>query len=221
MRVLIVEDDAELATSIAEYLELHNVECDFAYQGESAVELASNQAYDVIVLDLMLPKLSGLGVCSQLRQLGTTTPILMLTAIGTNEDQLAGFRVGVDDYVVKPCPMPLLWARLQALYNRANNQPLRHTISNLEVDLSARKLTRSGQSVELTATEWKIFEVLLKHSPKVVKRTEIEALVWPDEEPDSGLLNVHLHGLRKALDKPFATPLIKTFVGLGLALTDD
>ena len=221
MQILIVEDDAELAASMAEYLEIQGASCDFAYQGESAVKLASNCHSDAIVLDLMLPKLNGIEVCTKLRQLGVSTPILMLTAIGTNEDQLTGFRAGVDDYVVKPCPMPLLWARLQALHKRAQKVSNTQLFSTLEIDLAARKLSRSGKAIELTATEWKIFELLFQHSPNVVKRADIEHYIWPDEELDSGLLNVHLHGLRKALDKPFASPLIKTFVGLGVALTDE
>ena len=221
MRVLIVEDDAELSASIAEYLELQGAECDFAYNGLSALTIASDTTIDVIVLDLMLPKLNGLDVCSQLREQGTSTPILMLTAMGTNEEQLSGFRAGVDDYVVKPCPMPLLWARLQALYNRSYQQPNHKIFGPLEIDITARELKRSNKLVELTATEWKIFEVLLRSSPNVVTRSEIEAIVWPDQEPDSGLLNVHLHGLRKALDKPFSHPLIHTFVGLGIALKDE
>lgn len=221
MRILIVEDDAELSASIAEYLELQGAECDFAYNGLSALTIASDTAIDVIVLDLMLPKLNGLDVCAQLRERGSSVPILMLTAMGTNEEQLSGFRAGVDDYVVKPCPMPLLWARLQALYNRRYQHSTNKEFGPLQIDVTARVLKRSDQLIELTATEWKIFEILLRHSPNVVSRSEIEANVWPDQEPDSGRLNVHLHGLRKALDKPFSHPLIHTFVGLGIALKNE
>lgn len=221
MRVLIVEDDIELSAAIAEYLEFQGVQCDFAYNGLSALTLATESWVDVILLDLMLPKLNGLDVCTRLREQGTSTPILMLTAMGTNEEQLFGFRAGVDDYVVKPCPMPLLWARLQALHNRNTKQSQAKVFGPLEIDITARVLKRSNTLVKLTATEWKIFEVLFRHTPNVVSKSEIESAVWPDQEPDSKLLNVHLHGLRKALDKPFSYPLIHTFVGLGIALKDE
>lgn len=219
MRILIVEDDAALSASIAEFLELQGAECDFAYHGLAGVALASQAQYDVIILDLMLPKLDGFDVCIELRKQGCSTPVLMLTAMDTTEDQLSGFRAGVDDYVVKPCPMPLLWARISALFRRSLNQQAMKTLGPLQVDIEARTLNRDGVAIELTPTEWRILEVLLRHSPKVVSRSDIEAFVWPDQEPDSGRLNVHLHALRKALDKPFDYPLIKTFTGLGLSIS--
>lgn len=221
MRVLIVEDDIELSAAIAEYLELQGAICDFAYNGKAAVELAAANQFDVIVLDLMLPKLNGFDVCSKLRQQGKLTPILMLTAMGTNEDQLNGFAVGVDDYVVKPTPMPIIWARLQALFKRSQNQIAHRVLGPLKINLASRKLERDGKPIELTATEWKLFELLLMKSPSVVSRNEIHEHIWPDQEHDSGLLNVHLHGLRKSLDKPFAYPLIKTRVGMGIELSDE
>ncbi len=221
MRILIVEDDVELSASIAEFLELQNAECDFAYHGLAGVELAANAKYDVILLDLMLPKLDGFDVCTQLRQRGCTTPILMLTAMSTTEDQLTGFRAGIDDFVVKPCPMPLLWARITALHRRSLNQQALQQLGPLEVDIESRTLTRDAQPIVLTPTEWRILEVLLLNSPKVVSRTDIEYIVWPDQEPDPGRLNVHLHALRKAIDKPFSYPLINTITGLGLCISTD
>jgi DNA-binding response OmpR family regulator len=219
MRILIIEDDAELSESIAEFLELQGAECDFAYNGLLGVELASSAPFDVILLDLMLPKLGGFDVCTELRRRGCSTPILMLTAMGGTEDQLGGFKAGVDDYVVKPSTMPILWARIGALHKRSQNQQALKTLGSLTVNIESRALTREGKSVTLTPTEWRILEMLLRNSPKVVPRSEIERFVWPDEEPDRGRLNVHLHALRKALDKPFTYPLIKTVTGLGLCIT--
>jgi DNA-binding response OmpR family regulator len=221
MKILIVEDDVALATSIAEFLELQGAECDFAYNGLAGVELATQESFDAVILDLMLPKLDGMDACQALRKQGNTTPILMLTAMGTTEDQLSGFLAGVDDYVVKPCPMPLLWARLNALYRRSLNQQALHKLGPLTVDIESRRLQRDGVEITLTPTEWKILEILLRHSPKVVSRADIEQWVWPDEEPDKGRLNVHLHALRKAVDKPFEFPLIKTVTGLGLSIAVD
>jgi DNA-binding response OmpR family regulator len=219
MRILIVEDDAELSASIAEFLELQGAECDFAYNGLSGIELAIDLHFEVILLDFMLPKLNGLDACAELRRRGCTTPVLMLTAMGTTEDQLGGFKVGVDDYVVKPCPMPLLWARINALSQRAKNQRAMRELGPLKIDTESRVLERAGQAITLTPTEWSILEILLQHSPKVISRSDIENLVWPDQEPDKGRLNVHLHALRKAVDKPFSYPLIKTFTGIGLCIS--
>jgi len=221
MRILIVEDDAELSTSMAEFLELQGAECDFAYNGLSGVELATETSFDVILLDLMLPKLDGFDACSEMRRRGCSTPVLMLTAMDTTEDQLDGFRAGVDDYVVKPCSMPLLWARIGALIKRSQNQQALHHLGPLEINVESRNLKRNGKAISLTPTEWRILEVLLRHSPKVVSRSDIENSVWPDQEPDPGRLNVHLHSLRKSLDKPFDYPLIKTVTGLGLSISDE
>lgn len=221
MRILIVEDDIELSASISEYLELQGVECDFSYNGTSALNLISRINFDVILLDLMLPKLNGYDVCSKLRSSGCSKPIIMLTAMGATEEQLGGFQAGVDDYVVKPCAMPLLWARIQALYKRSQNQQAIQVLGPLTIDIESRQLQREGQPITLTATEWKILEVLLFNSPKIVSRDDIERFVWPDQEPDKGRLNVHLFALRKAVDKPFPYPLIKTIVGLGLCIKCD
>jgi DNA-binding response OmpR family regulator len=219
MRILIVEDDAELSVSIAEFLELQGAECDFAYNGLSGVKLAMDSSFDVILLDLMLPKLNGFDACTELRRRGCSTPVLMLTAMGTTEDQLGGFNAGVDDYVVKPCPMPLLWARINSLYRRAKNQRAMQELGPLKIDIESRELKREGQVIALTPTEWRILEILLQYSPKVISRADIEQSVWPNQEPDQGRLNVHLHALRKAVDKPFSYPLIKTVTGLGLCIS--
>jgi len=219
MRILIVEDDAELSASMAEFLELQGAECDFAYNGLAGVDLATASNFEAILLDLMLPKLNGFDVCTELRRRGCSTPVLMLTAMGTTEDQLGGFNAGVDDYVVKPCPMPLLWARINSLCRRAKNQQAMQELGPLKIDIESRKLEREGQLIALTPTEWRILEILLQHSPKVISRSDIEQFVWPDQEPDQGRLNVHLHALRKAVDKPFNIPLIKTVTGLGLCIS--
>jgi DNA-binding response OmpR family regulator len=200
-------------------LELQGAECDFAYNGLSGVKLAMDSSFDVILLDLMLPKLNGFDACTELRRRGCSTPVLMLTAMGTTEDQLGGFNAGVDDYVVKPCPMPLLWARINSLYRRAKNQRAMQELGPLKIDIESRELKREGQVIALTPTEWRILEILLQYSPKVISRADIEQSVWPNQEPDQGRLNVHLHALRKAVDKPFSYPLIKTVTGLGLCIS--
>ncbi len=220
MQVLIVEDNAELAASIAEFLELQGAQCDFAYNGASGLKMATELKFDVILLDMMLPKMNGINVCQEMRLRGCTLPVLMLTAIDTEADQLAGFRAGVDDYVVKPCPMPLLWARLEALYRRARKASSVLNVGPLALDRGTCRVVRSGREISLTPTEWKILEYLMLRSPNVVSRVDIEDYIWPDQDSDPRKLNVHLHGLRKAIDKPFDYPLILTRTGIGLSIED-
>lgn len=218
MRILIIEDEADLAAAIADYLELHHCQCDFAFNGRSGLNMATRMTFDMIILDLMLPKINGISLCEQLRQLGKVTPVLMLTASDTSEDQLAGFQAGIDDYVTKPCTMPLLWARLQAIYRRTTPQTDILTVDQLCLYLSQQRATRNDQPLNLTPTGWQLLECLAQHSPNVVKRSELEQAAWPNGEVSDSNFNVQLHQLRKAVDKPFDYPLIHTRVGVGLQL---
>lgn len=220
MRILIIEDDAELAAAISDYLGLQGADCDFAYNGQAGLDMAAELSFDVIILDLMLPRMNGIEVCQNLRQQGCQTPILMLTASDTNTDQLEGFQVGIDDYVIKPCPMPLLWARLQALYRRQNPQVEKLTIADLTVYFAEHRAVRDGHELKLTPTGWKLLEYLARKSPDVVTRPELEDYAWPDGDVDAGNFNVQLHQLRKAVDKSFSTPLIHTITGVGLCLRE-
>jgi DNA-binding response OmpR family regulator len=115
--------------------------------------------------------------------------------------------------------MPLLWARINSLYSRAKNQRAMQELGPLKIDIESRELKREGQNITLTPTEWRILEVLLQYSPKVISRSDIEQSVWPGQDPDQGRLSVHLHALRKSVDKPFSYPLIKTVTGLGLCIS--
>ena len=218
MKVLIVEDDAELAAAMGDYLVLQGAECDFAYHGDSGLILAQEYRFDVIILDLILPKMCGFEVCEQLRRQGNFTSVLMLTACDTSADQLTGFRAGIDDYVVKPCPMPLLWARLGALLRRDKPQTDKLSIDTLTLYFNEHRVTREGQEIRLTPTGWKILELLARRSPEVVSRSELEDHAWSYSDVDAGNFNVQLHQLRKVVDKPFAYPLIHTLVGVGLCL---
>jgi DNA-binding response OmpR family regulator len=220
VNILIIEDDAELAAAIADYLALQDAECDFAYNGTTGLAMASDGGFDVIILDLMLPRMSGFDVCQQLRQQSVETPILMLTARDSDTEQLDGFQSGVDDYVIKPCSMPLLWARLQALLRRTSSQHSQLSIGPLTVYFKQHRVFRQKQELKLTPIGWKILELLARRSPEVVSRVELEDYAWPDSDVDSGNFNVQLHQLRRAVDKPFAYPLIYTIVGVGICLRD-
>ncbi|AKO53873.1 XRE family transcriptional regulator [Marinobacter psychrophilus] len=221
MKTLIIEDDRDLALAISEYLELHNVECDFAYNGASGITLALQHRYDCLILDNMLPKVSGTDVCRQLRANGIDTPILMLTACDMEADQLNAFSAGLDDYVIKPCAMPLLLARLNSLYRRDNPERECIQIADLRIYPKEYRAIRSEQELKLTPTSWKILLFLARRSPVVVSRNEIEEHIWLDEDVEEGTVNVHLHQLRKVVDKPFNCPLIHTHVGIGLSLSGE
>jgi DNA-binding response OmpR family regulator len=218
MKILIVEDDADLAVAMSDYLELRGAECDFAYHGESGLMLALDCRFDVIILDLMLPRIDGIAVCEQLRLQGVSTPILMLTACDTDVEQLKGFQAGIDDYVIKPSPMLLLWARVQALHRRSNPESDKKTVDSLTYYFKEQRVTREGKELKLTPTGLKILNLLIRRSPEVVTRSEIEEYAWPDGDVDRRNFNVQLHHLRKVIDKAFDYPLIHTLVGRGLCL---
>lgn len=217
-RILIVEDDSDLAAAMAEYLELKECVCDFAYTGQAGINLALEQVFDVIILDLMLPNLSGFETCRQLREQGCETPILMLTARDTAEDQLQGFALGIDDYVIKPSAMPLIWARLQALQRRQKTEKNCIVIADLSVYPQEHRAERAGETLNLPPTAWRLLLLLARRTPAVVTREELENFAWPDGEVSESNFHVQLHQLRKIVDKPFSLPLIHTHVGVGLSL---
>ncbi|MEH6443521.1 MAG: response regulator transcription factor [Oceanospirillaceae bacterium] len=218
MRILIIEDDSQLAGAIGDYLALQGCICDFAYHGTLGLQMAIELSFDVILLDLMMPKLDGLSVCQQLRAQGLHIPVLMLTACDTSDSELAGFRAGVDDYVVKPCLMPVLWARLQALNKRQHLPVDTLVIDQLTLYLKEHRVVRDGINLKLTPTGFIFLEILMRASPNVVTRQLIEEKAWPDKAVETNNFNVQLHQLRRTIDKPFDYPLIHTVVGVGLSL---
>lgn len=220
MRILIVEDDRDLALAMSEYLELHQIECDFAYNGAMGVELAKSQSYDCLILDNVLPKIQGIEACKILRANMVHTPILMLTACDTQADQLAGFNAGLDDFVTKPCSMPILLARLQALYRRQNPEKDLIEIGDLCIYPKEHRVTRSDSVIKLPPISWEILLLLAKKSPCVVSRSELIEHIWPHEDTPEGTLNVHIHQLRKLIDKSFPVSLIKTHIGIGLSISN-
>ena len=219
--VLIVEDNQDLAANIADYLGERGYLTDAALDGVTGLHLAVTNRYDAIVLDIMLPGIDGLTVCRRLRQdAHSTVPVLMLTARAMLNDKVAGFAEGADDYLVKPFELRELDVRLQALIRRSHRgerlQQLK--VGDLEFDLGTLALRRSGRAIELPATPLKILELLMKRSPNVVSRREIEQALWGDSPPDSDALRVHMHTLRAAIDPPELPPLLRTMRGIGYQL---
>lgn len=218
LNVLIVEDDIDLAKTVVEYLELEDIACDHASNGVAGLQLAKQDRFDVILLDLNLPRLDGLSVCQQLRKEGNDTPVLMITARDQLDHKVEGFHVGTDDYLVKPFELKELIVRINALARRRSGQMQVLRYSDLEMDLNARSVVRNGQMLKLSPTAWRLLEVLLRQAPNVVSKRELEQAVWGDALPDSNSLKVHLFNLRKAIEVANTIPLLQTISGQGFAL---
>jgi DNA-binding response OmpR family regulator len=222
--ILLVEDHRDLADTILFSLENAGYICDYAGDGVQALELATTQVFDVIVLDIMLPGIDGMGVCSRLRNdYGIDTPVLMLTARDELSDRLEGFERGSDDYLVKPFEMAELIARVAALVNRKRGKVAKYKITSgdLDIDLRTRTVTRAGTQIVLSPTGFKILRILVREAPSIVSRTALEQELWGDEIPDSDALRSHVYMLRKALDKPFESDgntMIRTKKGIGFMI---
>ena len=221
MQVLLVEDNRSLASHIIEYLELDDIECDYTERGDHGLELALQQHFDIIILDLNLPGMDGLSVCKELRRNVIHTPVLMLTARDSLENKLEGFNVGTDDYLVKPFDLPELVVRIKALAKRAIPQKQALQIADLRLDLSLREAYRQDQLLTLHPIGWELLVALAKASPAPLTRQELEYVVWQDSPPDSDALKSHLYQLRKAINKPFSTALLHTLRNVGVVLREE
>lgn len=221
MRILIVEDNRDIAENIADYLEPLGHELDFAADGVTGLHLAVTRSFDVIVLDLNLPGLDGITLCRKLRsEARLTTPVLMLTARDQLDDKLEGFRAGSDDYLVKPFSVKELEARLQALVNRVRGSSRVLRVRDLEYDPDTLEARRSGRLLELNPIQRKLLEQLLLNTHRVVPREELEHLIWGTALPENDVLRTHIYGLRNAIDKSFEPKLLHTVHGSGYRLHD-
>jgi DNA-binding response OmpR family regulator len=223
IRALIVEDNRDICGNIAAYLEKHSYVLDFAYDGISAMHLALTNTYDVIVLDLMLPRMDGLSFCQKLRaDADVETPVLMLTARDTLNDKLDGFKAGADDYLVKPFALQELHARLQALYKRTRRRTDKVlTVGDLTLNRSTLQVHRAGRRIDLTPAGMRLLQRLMEDAPSVVARDDLETLLWADEPPDGDALRSHMYKLRQVIDRPFDSPLIHTVHRFGYRIAED
>jgi len=224
--ILLIEDNRDIAEMVAEFLEGKGYAVDHAGDGVTGLHLAVTNPYDVIVLDLMLPGLDGLAVCRKLREEAKRdTALLMLTARDTVDDRVAGLDAGADDYLVKPFEIRELEARIRTLLRRQRGTVVTETlrVADLLADTSTLQVTRAGQPVRLTPIGLKLLMVLMRASPRIVSRQQLEREVWGEVPPDSDTLRSHLYALRKAIDKPFDRPLLHTVASAGyrLALTHE
>lgn len=222
MRILLIEDEKRLAFFIKKGLVEQGFAVDQAPDGEEGLYLAKNESYDVIILDLMLPKLSGIEVCQKLRQIKKNTPVLMLTAKGEIEDKVEGLNAGADDYLTKPFAFAELKARINALLRRSYHQASNELkIADLEVDPLKHLVKRAGRSIKLTPKEFSILELLLRCKYEVVARTQVIEHVWDyNFESLSNVVDVFMGTLRKKIDRGHRIKLIHTLHGVGYMISD-
>jgi DNA-binding response OmpR family regulator len=218
LRILVVEDNPDLAANMIDYLGDRGHAVDAAADGRTGLHLASTRDFDVILLDLILPGMDGISLCRRLREeAGKTTPVLMLTARDSLEDKIAGLEAGADDYLVKPFALREVAARVQALSRRAGalRPQGQLAVADVRFDTATYRVSRGNVVIDLAPIPLRLLETLMRASPRVVPREELERAAWGDAPPDSDALRAHLHILRNALDKPFDQPLIHTLRGLG------
>ncbi len=221
--VLLIEDNRNISEMVGEYLERRGFGVDYSSDGQDGLRLAIENSYDVIVLDLMLPRLDGLEVCRRLRQEAKkATPVLMLTARDTLDDKIRGLEAGGDDYLVKPFAIQELEARVRALIRRDRRQVSAEVlkVGDLVLDTATLRVTRGGRDLQLSPIGLKLLAILMRESPRVVSRRDIEREIWSDSLPDSDTLRSHLYNLRKVIDKPFEKPLLHTIHSAGYRLAE-
>ncbi|WP_024789743.1 response regulator transcription factor [Lebetimonas sp. JH292] len=222
MKILLIEDDEKIGENIKEYLKKENFRVDWAKDGEEGYYLAQNNKYDVLIVDWMLPKMSGIELIKKLREKDILTPALILTAKSDLEDKLEGLSVA-DDYLTKPFDFEELVARIKALFRRSKN--IKENIlkvDDLELNPDTKEVRRGGKNIELTAKQFELLKYLMINKGKIVTPEMIANNLWEmDEEINSNVINVYISHLRKKIDKDHEKKLIKTYRGMGFKLSDE
>ncbi|HTD76757.1 MAG TPA: response regulator transcription factor [Chloroflexota bacterium] len=219
MHILVVEDDPRIAAFVTRGLEESGYTVTVAHDGEDGFLAARYNDYDLIVLDLMLPKMDGIEVARKLRAAGKATPMLMLTARDTERDKIRGLDVGADDYLTKPFAFGEFLARVRALLRRDTlTRASIMRIDDLELDTVARQVRRGGRDVALSAREYALLEYLVHHAGQILTREQLAAHVWSDAEVESNVIDVYVRYLRQKVDAPFGKSLIHTVRGVGYTL---
>ncbi len=223
MRALIIEDDRQTAGYQTKGLRESGFAVGYAADGNEGLYMALSEAYDVLIVDRMLPGRDGLSIIAVLRAQGKMTPVLILSALGEVDDRVRGLRAGGDDYLVKPYAFSELLARIEALLRRGGNamQGTVLRVGDLEVDLLAHTAERAGRTIDLQPREFRLLEYLMRHSDQVVTRTMLLEQVWDYHfDPQTNVIDVHISRLRQKIDKGFKTSLLHTVRGAGYCLRD-
>jgi len=222
MRILVVEDEKKVAEFVRRGLQQESFAVDVAHEGEDGAYLAQTFDYDLVILDLMLPKLDGLEVLRRIRAAKPSLPVLVLTAKATVEDRVTGLDHGADDYLVKPFAFAELSARVRALLRRGASEAVELQLADLKLDTTAHQVTRRGRKIDLSPKEFALLEFLLRHARRPVTRTMIIEHVWDmNFDSLSNVVDVYINYLRNKIDRGFTPPLIRTLRGVGYMLTDE
>jgi two-component system copper resistance phosphate regulon response regulator CusR len=226
MKILIIEDDQRIAELIQRALEEQGFAPTLAYDGLSGKKLALQNNYDLIITDIILPKMDGIDLCRQIRDSKPDIPIIMLTALGSTDDKVEGFDAGADDYLVKPFEMRELLVRIRALLKRnaksANSTGFILRFADLEMNLYTKIVKRSEQEINLTPKEFKLLEYMMQNPDRVLSRIEIAEKVWETHfDTGTNFIDVYINYLRKKIDRDFDKKLIHTKSGMGFILKAD
>ena len=224
MRLLVVEDEEQLALQVKETLENEEYTVDIAFDGEAGLEQALSEDYDLLILDILLPRMDGVSLLEAVRKEGYSMPVLMLTAQGRIEDKVRGLDAGADDYLTKPFASPELLARIRSLLRRRSEvKSTSITIGSLEIDTGTRQVKRDGEAVALTKKEYAIFEFLLYNKNRVISRLSIAEHVWGDNFDlfrMTNFVDVHVKNLRKKISPDAPGSIVKTVRGVGYLIEE-
>lgn len=224
MKILVVEDEPKVGKALLEGLKVDGYEVTLAQTGEDGFFIANSRSFDLIVMDVMLPRRSGIEVVTTLRRQGLRTPVLLLTAKDGVDDRVLGLDSGADDYLVKPFAFPELRARIRALLRRGKIEPLvRLKIGTLEMDLITRSVSRDNKPIQLTLREFELLEFLMRNKGKVVSREMLARDVWKETSratPLDNVIDVHIARLRRKIDDEFDSPVVRTVRGVGFMLSE-
>jgi len=223
VRILLVEDDGETATHVISGLRQAGYDVQHCLDGREALTTAQAQTFDLLIVDRMLPNLDGLALVNQLRVGGSSTPVLVLSALGTVDHRIEGLKAGGDDYLVKPFSLAELLARVEALLRRARGGAPGAVlkVADLELNRMSRRVTRAGREISLTTREFQLLEYLMQHPGQVVTRTMLLESVWDLHfDPQTNLVDVHISRLRQAIDRDFSPALLHTVRGAGYVLRE-
>lgn len=222
MRVLLVEDEKDLARYVRKGLEEEGYAVDCSADGSEALDAACGVAYDVVLLDVMIPSMSGVEVCSSMRARGLSTPVIMLTALDSIESRISGLDSGADDYVVKPFVFEELLARIRAVTRRSRDIPRSSVLSvaDLRLDTVTKKASRGDLVIEFPAKEYALLECLMREPERVFSRQQIADRLWDSSSyTESNVVDVYIRNLRRKIDDPFSIKLICTVKGMGYKIS--
>ncbi|ATL48418.1 DNA-binding response regulator [Chitinophaga caeni] len=225
-KILVVEDEVKVANAVKKGLEENGFEVDLAFDGKIGRSMATNNVYDLVILDLNLPHYNGYDICRVIREKSNAVPVIMLTALGDMEDKMQAFDLGADDYLVKPFDFRELLARIRVFLKRVgtdiSNYQHKIAIGDLEIDREKKEVIRAGKKINLTAKEYQLLEFLALNNGKVISKLSIAEKVWDiDFDTGTNVIEVYVNFLRKKIDKDFDKKLLHTKTGMGYYLSAD